>query len=196
MLLSLHIRDFAIIDELDIEFSPGMTALTGETGAGKSILLGALGLLLGDRADAGSVRHGAERAEISAAFDLGACEMARDWLSAHDMDSDDECHLRRIVAAEGRSRAYINGSPVPVASLRELGEHLVDDRADVAPPDSRADPGEDLPLGFAVGAEGHHHGLDGARAHVEPGGESCGCRGHAHQCALLWANTAPPRAPV
>jgi len=126
MLLSLHIRDFAIIDELEVEFSPGMSALTGETGAGKSILLGALGLLLGDRADAGSVRHGCERAEISAAFDLSSCPAAGDWLLAHDMDSGEDCQLRRVISREGRSRAYINGSPVPVASLRELGEHLVD----------------------------------------------------------------------
>ncbi|MFZ0468250.1 MAG: DNA repair protein RecN, partial [Thiogranum sp.] len=126
MLLSLHIRDFAIIDELEVELSPGMSALTGETGAGKSILLGALGLLLGDRADAGSVRHGCERAEISAAFDLSSCPAAGDWLLAHDMDSDEDCQLRRVISREGRSRAYINGSTVPVASLRELGEHLVD----------------------------------------------------------------------
>jgi len=126
MLLSLHIRDFAIIDELEVEFSPGMSALTGETGAGKSILLGALGLLLGDRADAGSVRHGCERAEISAAFGLSSCPAAGDWLLAHDMDSGEDCQLRRVISREGRSRAYINGSPVPVASLRELGEHLVD----------------------------------------------------------------------
>jgi DNA repair protein RecN (Recombination protein N) len=126
MLLSLQIRDFAIIDELEVDFSPGMNALTGETGAGKSILLGALGLLLGDRADAASVRHGSERAEISAAFDLSTCSAARDWLLARDMDSGDDCQLRRVISREGRSRAYINGSPVPVASLRELGEHLVD----------------------------------------------------------------------
>jgi DNA repair protein RecN (Recombination protein N) len=127
MLLSLHIRDFAIIDALEIEFSPGMSALTGETGAGKSILLGALGLLLGDRADATSVRHGCERADVSAAFDLSTCPGARDWLLAHDMDnSDDDCQLRRVIGREGRSRAYINGAPVPVASLRELGEYLVD----------------------------------------------------------------------
>ncbi len=126
MLLSLHIRDFAIIDALDVEFSPGMSALTGETGAGKSILLGALGLLLGDRADAGNVRHGRERADITAAFDLSTCPAARDWLLAHDMDRDDDCQLRRVISREGRSRAYINGAPVPVASLRELGEYLVD----------------------------------------------------------------------
>jgi DNA repair protein RecN (Recombination protein N) len=127
MLQSLTIRDFAIIDRLEIEFSPGMSALTGETGAGKSILLDALGLLLGDRADAGSVRHDCERADISATFDLSACPAARDWLAAHDLDSDDDdCQLRRVISREGRSRAYINASPVPVASLRELGEHMVD----------------------------------------------------------------------
>jgi DNA repair protein RecN (Recombination protein N) len=126
MLLSLHIRDLAIIDELEIEFSPGMSALTGETGAGKSILLGALGLLLGDRADATSVRHGCERADISAAFEVSGCAAARDWLLAHDMDRGDDCQLRRVISREGRSRAYINGAPVPVASLRELGEYLVD----------------------------------------------------------------------
>jgi len=126
MLQSLHIRDFAIIDDLEIELSPGMSALTGETGAGKSILLDALGLLLGDRADAGSVRHGRERADISASFDLRTARDARDWLAAHQLDSNDDCQLRRVISREGRSRAYINASPVPVASLRELGEHLVD----------------------------------------------------------------------
>ncbi|MFQ5642286.1 MAG: DNA repair protein RecN [Thiogranum sp.] len=126
MLLSLHIRDFAIIDELEIEMRPGTTALTGETGAGKSILLDALGLLLGDRADAGSVRHGAERADISASFDISAIDSARNWLRAQSLDLDDECQLRRVVMREGRSRGYINGSPVPAQSLRELGEHLVD----------------------------------------------------------------------
>ncbi len=126
MLLSLHIRDFAIIEALEVEFSPGMSALTGETGAGKSILLGALGLLLGDRAEASSVRHTSERADISAAFELSACPSARDWLLAHELDSNDDCQLRRVISREGRSRAYINATPVPVASLRELGEHLVD----------------------------------------------------------------------
>ncbi len=126
MLQSLHIRDFAIIDRLEIEFSPGMSALTGETGAGKSILLDALGLLLGDRADAGSVRHGCERADISATFDLSACAAARNWLAGRELDSDDDCQLRRVISREGRSRAYINAAPVPVAALRELGEHLVD----------------------------------------------------------------------
>ncbi len=126
MLLSLHIRDFAIIDELEIELQPGTTALTGETGAGKSILLDALGLLLGDRADAGSVRHGAERADISASFDIARLDSARSWLQAQSLNLDNECQLRRVIMRSGRSRGYINGSPVPAQSLRELGEHLVD----------------------------------------------------------------------
>ncbi len=126
MLVSLHIRDFAIIDELEIELHRGMTALTGETGAGKSILLGALGLLLGDRADAGAVRHGAERADLSASFDISTLDRVRGWLQGQSLDLDDECQLRRVIAREGRSRAYINGTSVPLQLLRELGEHLVD----------------------------------------------------------------------
>ena len=126
MLLSLHIRDFAIIDELEIELHGGMTALTGETGAGKSILLDALGLLLGDRADAGFVRHGTERADISASFDISTIETARSWLAEQELELDGECQLRRVVLSEGRSRGYINGSPVPIQLLREFGEYLVD----------------------------------------------------------------------
>ncbi len=126
MLLSLHIRDFAIIDELEIELQPGMTVLTGETGAGKSILLDALGLLLGDRADSGAVRHGAERADISASFDVSTLDATRAWLAEQQLDLGEECQLRRVIASEGRSRAYINGSPVPLQSLREFGERLVD----------------------------------------------------------------------
>jgi DNA repair protein RecN (Recombination protein N) len=126
MLLSLHIRDFAIIDQLEIELHGGMTVLTGETGAGKSILLDALGLLLGDRADSGAVRHGAERADISAGFDVSTLETARTWLAEQQLDLGDECQLRRVIAAGGRSRAYLNGSPVPLQLLREFGERLVD----------------------------------------------------------------------
>ena len=126
MLLSLHIRDFAIIDQLEIELHAGMTVLTGETGAGKSILLDALGLLLGDRADSGAVRHGAERADISADFDIAALPAARAWLAKHQLDLGDECQLRRVITAGGRSRAYLNGSPLPLQLLREFGERLVD----------------------------------------------------------------------
>lgn len=104
-----------------------MTALTGETGAGKSILLGALGLLLGDRADAGSVRHGCERADLSASFDTRCLPRVTTWLKEQSLDHDeDECQLRRVIHREGRSRAFINGTAVPLQSLRTLGEWLVD----------------------------------------------------------------------
>jgi DNA repair protein RecN (Recombination protein N) len=127
MLTHIHIRDFAIVDELELELDGGMTALTGETGAGKSILVDALGLLLGDRAEASWVRHGSERAEISASFRLEDLAETRAWLAQQELDSgEEECQLRRIISREGRSRAFINASPVPLQSLRELGDRLVD----------------------------------------------------------------------
>ncbi|WP_251976054.1 DNA repair protein RecN [Salinicola avicenniae] len=125
MLIQLAIRDFAIVDTLDLDFQAGMTAITGETGAGKSILLGALGLCLGERADAGGVRHGAERADLSARFDITAREEARAWLADRELPVDD-CLMRRVVTASGRSKAWINGQPCTVADLRELGECLID----------------------------------------------------------------------
>jgi DNA repair protein RecN (Recombination protein N) len=127
MLIQLRIRDFAIVEALELELAAGMTAVTGETGAGKSILVDAIGLLLGDRADSGVIRHGAERADLSAAFDLEQLPVARAWLAERDLDRDRECHLRRVVVAgNGRSRNYINGVPQPAQALRELGELLVD----------------------------------------------------------------------
>jgi DNA repair protein RecN (Recombination protein N) len=126
MLTQLRIRDFAIVEELELELAAGMTAVTGETGAGKSILVDAIGLLLGDRADSGVIRHGAERADLSALFDLDALPAARAWLTERDLDRDRECQLRRVVARAGRSRCYINGVPQPTQALRELGEQLVD----------------------------------------------------------------------
>lgn len=125
MLIQLAIRDFAIVDTLDLEFQAGMTAITGETGAGKSILLGALGLCLGERADAGGVRHGADRADLSARFDIAEREDAKTWLAARELATDD-CLLRRVVTASGRSKAWINGQPCTIADLRELGECLID----------------------------------------------------------------------
>jgi len=100
--------------------------LTGETGAGKSILIDALGLALGDKADNSMIRAGAAKAEISVSFDLAADSPASAWLDHHDLASDDECLLRRVLVRDGRSRAYINGSPAPLALLRELAEMLVD----------------------------------------------------------------------
>jgi DNA repair protein RecN (Recombination protein N) len=126
MLSHIHITDFAIVDVLELAFAPGMTALTGETGAGKSILVDALGLALGDRAGAEAIRHGADKAEISASFDIGALPAVRDWLQAHDLDAGGECQLRRVIGREGRSRAYINGRPAPVQQLQALGELLAD----------------------------------------------------------------------
>ena len=126
MLTHIHVRNLAIVDEIDVELAAGMTALTGETGAGKSILVGALGLVLGDRADSTAIRHGCERAEISASFDITGNTAATDWLIQQDMDTDGECQLRRIINREGRSRGYINGQAAPMQSLRELGERLVD----------------------------------------------------------------------
>ena len=126
MLTRIHIRDFAIIDELELELGAGMTALTGETGAGKSILLDALGLVLGDRGDAQVVRGGAARAEIVAEFELANLPDVTTWLAEQDLDADGECLMRRVVNADGRSRGHVNGRPVPMALLRELGEQLVD----------------------------------------------------------------------
>ncbi|MCZ6687825.1 MAG: AAA family ATPase [Gammaproteobacteria bacterium] len=126
MLSHIRIRNFAIIDEAELELSPGMTVLTGETGAGKSILVGALGLVLGDRADGATVRHGAERAEITASFEIDRGSPTLAWLREQALDSEDECVLRRVISREGRSKSFINGQSVPLRSLTELGEQLVD----------------------------------------------------------------------
>ena len=125
MLSHIQIRDFAIIEELEFDLSAGLTVITGETGAGKSIMIDAIGLVLGDRAEASQVRHGADKAEITLTIHLQNPEVLQ-WLKARDLDSDDECILRRIITTEGRSRGYINGSLTNLSTLRELGEHLVD----------------------------------------------------------------------
>ncbi len=126
MLRHLTIKDFVIVDRLELAFASGFGALTGETGAGKSILIDALALALGERADAGVVRSGCDKAEVAASFDVAALPQVGDWLAANDLDGDDELLLRRVVDAGGRSRAYINGSPATVQQLREVGEWLVD----------------------------------------------------------------------
>ena len=123
MLNHLRVRDFAIIDDTELELGAGMTALTGETGAGKSILLDALGLVLGARASTGEIRDGAARAEITASFDVDAATLG--WLRARELDADDECLLRRTVGANGKSRASVNGHAVTAELLRELGARLV-----------------------------------------------------------------------
>jgi len=126
MLTSLQVRNFAIIDQAEVEFAPGMTVLTGETGAGKSILVDAMGLVLGERGGTGLVRSGASRAEFTAEFDLQNLPDARHWLEDQMLDLDDECNLRRVINADGRSRAFINGNSVPLQSLKTLGEMLLD----------------------------------------------------------------------
>lgn len=129
MLRSLRIRNLAIIDALELEFADGFSVLSGETGAGKSILIDALGLVLGDRADASLVRAGETQAEISADFSLDASLAARAWLREQAMEDADDpsaCLLRRVVGSDGRSRAFINGAAASLANLRELGERLVE----------------------------------------------------------------------
>jgi DNA repair protein RecN (Recombination protein N) len=126
VLTHIQIRDFAIIDTVELELSAGLTVLTGETGAGKSILVDALLLAAGGRAGAEVVRHGAERAEVSATFALANNAAAIGWLGEQSIEHEGECVLRRVVGADGRSRAYVNGQSMPVQALRQLGEFLVD----------------------------------------------------------------------
>ncbi len=126
MLKHLYIRNFAIIDELELDFNSGMTALTGETGAGKSILLGALNLVLGDRADNESIKQGCEFAEIVAEFDTQHLDTVKTWLVSQELNTDEECILRRRISKDGRSRAYINSTPVNLQIIRELAEMLID----------------------------------------------------------------------
>lgn len=132
MLTQLTVDNLAIADHVELFFERGMSVITGETGAGKSIILDALGLTLGDRADSGLVRHGADRTDISAVFDISNIPNAKEWLKTNDLlndnDLDDqhECILRRVITREGRSRGYINGQPSALSNLREVGEMLID----------------------------------------------------------------------
>ena len=126
MLVHLSVHNFAIVEHLDLELQRGMSVISGETGAGKSIMLDALGLALGDRADSSAVRIGADKADILASFDLDDIPDARAWLAERDLDNDGPCILRRVITAEGRSRGYINGTPCPQGDLKALGELLID----------------------------------------------------------------------
>ncbi|TVP12240.1 DNA repair protein RecN [Shewanella sp. KCT] len=125
MLCQLSINNFAIVRFLELDFKSGMTSITGETGAGKSIAIDALGLCLGNRADANTVRPGASKAEVSARFALDDIPLAKRWLEDNDLELDDECILRRTIGSDGRSRAYINGNPVPLNQMRALGQLLI-----------------------------------------------------------------------
>jgi DNA repair protein RecN (Recombination protein N) len=135
MLSRLSIRDIVLIDRLDIDFGPGLSVLTGETGAGKSILLDAFALALGGRGDAGLVRHGVEQGQVTASFDIAARHPARALLAANDIPAEDDLILRRVQLADGRTRAFVNDQPVSVQVLKNLGALLVeihgqhDDRA-------------------------------------------------------------------
>lgn len=126
MLTRLSIRDFAVVAQAELEFGPGLTVISGETGAGKSLLVDALGFLSGARGDAGAVRHGAQRAELSAEFTLDDCPAAAAWLAEAELDDDGACQLRRTLRADGGSKAWINGRAVPLAQLAELAALLVD----------------------------------------------------------------------
>ncbi|MFT5235591.1 MAG: DNA repair protein RecN (Recombination protein N) [Shewanella sp.] len=125
MLCQLSINNFAIVRFLELDFKPGMTSITGETGAGKSIAIDALGLCLGNRADASTVRPGASKAEVSARFSLDDVPLAKRWLEDNDLELDKECILRRTINSDGRSRAYINGNPVPLTQIKSLGQLLI-----------------------------------------------------------------------
>ncbi len=126
MLIDLSIRHLTLVDELDLEFRSGMSVVTGETGAGKSIILGALGLALGDRADSSLLAADQDKAEVCATFDLAENTDVENWLSEKELTADGSCILRRVINRDGRSRAFINGSPVTIADLKSLGEMLLD----------------------------------------------------------------------
>jgi DNA repair protein RecN (Recombination protein N) len=173
MLRALHIHNLAVIDRLDLEFEPGFSVLSGETGAGKSILIDALGLVLGDRADATLVRSGETQAEISAEFSLEGSLTARAWLhqqAMEDPDAPGTCLLRRVVSAEGRTRAFINGAPATLANLRELGEQLVEIHGQNEHQSLlRADTQRELLDDFGGYGEALMAVADAARRHAEAG---------------------------
>lgn len=126
MLKQLYIQNFTLIDELDIAFHPGFSVITGETGAGKSIILGAIGLLLGNRADVKAIKSGKSKCVVEAHFDLSRYDMQA-FFRDHDIDEDaDDCIIRREINSNGKSRAFINDTPVPLTVMRDLGEQLVD----------------------------------------------------------------------
>ena len=125
MLRSLFIQHYALIDKLDIDFENGFSVITGETGAGKSIILGAIGLLLGQRADVKAIRNGATKCVIEAHFDIASYQL-QTLFDENEWEYEDECIIRRELSATGKSRAFVNDSPASLAQIKELGELLVD----------------------------------------------------------------------
>lgn len=126
MLAHLSLKHFAVVSAADLSFGPGLTVISGETGAGKSLLVDALGLISGLRADSGVVRHGADRAELVADFTLEDAPLAGAWLVEHELDEEDGCQIRRVIRADGGSRAWVNGRPVTLGQLTELAGLLVE----------------------------------------------------------------------
>ena len=125
MLRSLYIQNYALIEKLDISFGAGFSVITGETGAGKSIILGAIGLLLGQRAEVKAIRQGASKCVIEARFDISAYGM-EPFFEDNELEYEEECILRREVYASGKSRAFINDTPASLVQMKELGEQLID----------------------------------------------------------------------
>lgn len=126
MLTHLSIKQFAVVTEAELAFGPGLTVISGETGAGKSLLVDALGLISGLRADSGVVRHGAERAELVAEFSLADTPTALAWLRDNELDEEESCQIRRVIRADGGSKAWINGRPVTLSQLADLATRLVE----------------------------------------------------------------------
>ncbi len=126
MLRNLNIQNFTLVRELDIEINDGMSVVTGETGAGKSIMLDALALTLGSRADASLISIDSDRAEIIATFDISGNKSARQWISERELQDEDTCILRRVLIRDGRSRAFINGSPSTLSDMSQIGSLLAD----------------------------------------------------------------------
>ncbi len=126
MLSQLSVKNLAVVETLDLSFEPGMSTVTGETGAGKSILLQALSLSLGIRADSNLVRHGKDKADVSAVFSVDQNQAVQGFLAEHSLEDEGECILRRVITSDGRSKAFINGSSTPLSIVRELGDLLID----------------------------------------------------------------------
>src|SRR5574344_2181408 len=125
MLRSLFIQNYALIEKLDMRFESGFSVITGETGAGKSIMLGAIGLLMGQRADIKSIRQGEKRCVVEAHFDLSAYNL-QSFFDENELDYEDDCIIRREISSNGKTRAFINDTPVQLAQLKVLGEQLID----------------------------------------------------------------------